>query len=215
MVFLDIEMPDGDGFDVVAGLPGGASAPMVVFVTAYHEYAVQAFEARAVDYVLKPVARERLEEVLSRIRARRATERDASEHRRLLERIGDLRADLREGGAGARPAADVVDAGKRPVPDDGRIVVRRGGAYTLVEPATLDWLEAAGNYVRLHAGDRSLLHRCTLSELEERLPGDRFRRVHRSAIVNLDSVDRIVPTPWPGSTARSTLWRNCRTPSTG
>lgn len=199
VVFLDIEMPDGNGLDVVAGLQG-ASPPMIVFVTAYHEYAVDAFEARALDYVLKPVSRERLEEVLARIRARRETERDASEHRRLLERIGDLRADLRQAGAADRPAASaehaggVDDARQRPTADDGRIAVRRGGAYTLVELASLDWLEAAGNYVRLHEGERSLLHRSTLSELEERLPADRFRRVHRSAIVNLDSVERIVPT---------------------
>jgi len=188
VVFLDIEMADGDGFTVVAGLPED-DPPAIVFVTAYDQYAVEAFEAHALDYVLKPVARERLEEVLERVRRRLSVERDAADHRRLLARIDDLRGELSPSDGG-------------PVPDepaeadlDERIVVKRRGEYTLVPFDDIDWLEAAGNYVRIHAegGSGSFLHRTSLAELEQRLPASRFRRVHRSAIVNLDRIDRVVP----------------------
>lgn len=185
VVFLDIEMADGDGFAVVAGLPE-AEPPAIVFVTAYDQYAVEAFESHAMDYLLKPVARERLDEVLERVRHRLSVERDAAEHRRLLERIGDLREELARADSDEAPGEAEGDL-------DGRIVVKRRGEYALVPFDEVHWLEAAGNYVRIHAEGGSFLHRTTLAELEERLPASRFRRVHRSAIVNLDRIERVVP----------------------
>lgn len=186
VVFLDIEMADGDGFAVVEGLPAD-DPPAVVFVTAYDQYAVDAFEAHAMDYVLKPVSRERLAEVLERVRSRLAVERDAAEHRKLLARVRELREDVGDPDDAARSTA----TGSASL--EGRIVVKRRGEFALVAFDEIHWLEAAGNYVRIHAVDGAFLHRTTLAELEERLPADRFARVHRSAIVNLDRVDRVVP----------------------
>ena len=191
VVFLDIEMADGDGFSVVDGLPEEAP-PAVVFVTAYDQYAVEAFEAHALDYVLKPVSRERLEQVLERLRRRLTVERDAAEHRRLLARIGALREEMAaEPSGGGRVSGGGDRAAEKGRGD--RLVVKRRGAFSLVPVEEIHWLEAAGNYVRIHVGDESFLHRTTLAELEERLPGARFARVHRSAIVNLDRIERVVP----------------------
>lgn len=186
VVFLDMEMPSGGGLRVAEGLPE-EDPPLVVFVTAYDRYAVEAFEARALDYVLKPVSPERLQTVLERVRERWSADRDAEDHRRLLASIESTRRQMTSGGDRAAPA----DALPGP---PGRLVVRRGGAYAMIDLSNLDWLEAAGNYVRLHVGERSYLHRISLAELERRLPADRFVRVHRSAVVNLDRVERIEPT---------------------
>lgn len=183
VVFLDIEMADGGGFDVVDELPD-EGAPAVVFVTAYDEYAVAAFEAHAVDYVLKPASRKRLAEVVERVRRRRDVERAAEEHRRLLERIDELRDAATSRG---------VVRGEAPEAPGDRLVVKRRGEYVLVPLDEVRWLEAAGNYVRIHATAGSFLHRASLTGLEEVLPADRFARVHRSAIVNVDRVERVVP----------------------
>lgn len=188
VVFLDIEMADGGGFDVIERLPEDAP-PAVVFVTAYDQYAVAAFEAQALDYVLKPVSRERLEEVVRRVRERLEVEREADEHRRLLARIEELRA-----GAG-RDAPVPEEAGREEKAGaaNGRIVVKRRGEYVLVPFEEVRWLEAAGNYVRIHARGGSILHRASLAALEETLPAERFARVHRSAIVNVARIERVVP----------------------
>ena len=186
LVFLDVEMPAGGGLRVAEGLPEVAP-PLVVFVTAYDHYAVEAFEARALDYVLKPVSAERLQATLERVRERWSADRDAEDHRRLLATIDGARRRATSDGDGEVPA----DALPGP---PGRLVVKRGGAYAMLDLANLDWLEAAGNYVRLHVGDQSYLYRTSLAELERCLPSDRFVRVHRSAVVNLDRVKRIEPT---------------------
>lgn len=214
VVFLDVEMADGGGFDVVDGL-GDDDPPAVVFVTAYDRYAVAAFEAHALDYVLKPASKERLEEVVARVRRRLELEREADDHRRLLARVAEMReawdaggsvrgttpggADARGAGAGRDGATPSSGQG---APDDGdgeagppsgRLVVKRRGEYVLVPHRDVRWVEAAGNYVRIHTPDGALLHRASLTAMEERLPADRFARVHRSAIVNLERVERVVP----------------------
>lgn len=213
VVFLDVEMTDGGGFDVVDGL--GEDPPALVFVTAYDRYAVAAFEAHALDYVLKPASRERLEEVVGRLLRRLDLEREAEDHRRLLARIAEMREAWAAGDpgggetSGARRAREpgVAGAGSAPppgpgAPDDGgggrrapadRLVVKRRGEYVLVPHRDVRWIEAAGNYVRIHAADGSFLHRASLTAMEERLPADRFARVHRSAIVNLGRIERVVP----------------------
>lgn len=227
VLFLDIEMAEGDGFHVVDGLPED-DTPAVVFVTAYDRYAVAAFQAHALDYVLKPASRKRLADVVARVAERRELEREAEEHRRLLARIAAMREDLGErrpaaGSAPRAPGEPGPHAGGAPTPgvhgpppdgdgpaasgsgppaggkgqridvSAGRIVVKRRGEYVLVPLDEIRWLEAAGNYVRIHAADGSFLHRTSLAALEERLPGDRFTRVHRSAIVSLAQIDRVVP----------------------
>lgn len=197
VVFLDVEMSDGGGFDVVDGL--GKDAPAVVFVTAYDRYAVAAFEAHALDYVLKPVSKERVEEVVTRVRRRLELEREADDHRRLLARIAEMReareaGDVR-GGLTSSPGPGAGDdgGGDGAGAASGRLVVKRRGEYVLVPHGDVRWIEAAGNYVRIHTDDGAFLHRASLTAMEQRLPADRFARVHRSAIVALDRVERVVP----------------------
>lgn len=164
LVLLDVEMPEGDGFDVSARLP--APRPLVVFLTAFDRYAVQAFDVHAVDYLLKPVSRERLREAMGRVRERLLSRRPA------------------DGEAVARAA----EAIRRPPPWLERLPVRINGRVHLIDVATIDWIAAADNYVTIHCGPRSHLVRETLGGLEAALDPGRFVRVHRSAIVRLAAV---------------------------
>ena len=168
VVFLDVQMPELDGFGVLAEV-GAARAPAVVFVTAHDEHALRAFEVHALDYLLKPFRRERFEEALRRARA--AAARGAPDARL---------AALLEDRERARRRAE-------------RLLVRDGGRVTFVRVASIDWLEAAGNYVKLHAGGAEHLVRETLTALEARLDPERFARIHRSLIVNLDRVAEVLP----------------------
>jgi two-component system LytT family response regulator len=174
LVFLDVQMPELDGFEVVEALPE-ARLPAIVFVTAFDEYAVRAFEVNAVDYLLKPLREERFETALVRVATRLARPADAAgatADGELRALIADLRA--RQGFA-------------------ERFVVRQGPRLTFVRPEAIDWIDAAGNYVRLHAGGQTHLLRLTLKAVEARLDPDRFVRVHRSAIVNLERIAAVEP----------------------
>ncbi|HZN11570.1 MAG TPA: LytTR family DNA-binding domain-containing protein [Blastocatellia bacterium] len=171
LVFLDIEMPGLDGLAVSAAL-GGERGPLVIFVTAYDQYAVKAFELRAVDYLLKPFDWERFDRALGRAkgqwRARQAPE--ASEQ--ILALLGELKAPPR-----------YLE----------RLAIRSDGRVRLWRAEEIDWIEAEGNYVRVHAGKLSALVRETLSGLEARLDPRRFTRIHRSQIVNLDRIQELHP----------------------
>jgi two-component system LytT family response regulator len=171
LLFLDVEMPELDGFGLLEALVPG-KAPLVVFVTAYPHYAVRAFEAAAADYLLKPFDRERFARTMARVRERL---------RSGAELPADLAALLRQ--LGARPSGL------------GHIPVRAGQETVLVKVEHIDWIESAGNYVTLHVGPREHLLRETLSDLEARLSPHQFVRVHRSAIVNLDRIQSLTPTP--------------------
>ena len=165
VVFLDVQMPEVDGFEVLRRV--GKSYPgQVVFVTAHDRYAVQAFEVQALDYLLKPFGRSRLIEALARVRERQSTW--SPERLRMLLQDGE--------GREGRPR---------------RLVVRSGGRLTLLPVEEIDWIESADNYVRLHVGPREHLLRETLAHLAERLDPTRFVRVHRRAIVNLDAIAEI------------------------
>lgn len=170
LVFLDIEMPDRHGFDVIAEV-GPGKMPAVVFVTAYDEYAVAAFEASAVDYLLKPFTDERF--ALALERARRALqERNGGDiERRLRDLLGKL-------------APGAID----------RFTVRVGNALHMFEVDDIDWVEAEEYYSKLHIGKLSHLIRQTMASLEEHLPADRFVRIHRSTIVNISRVKTLEPT---------------------
>lgn len=174
LVFLDIRMPGGDGFEVVESLE--SVRPRIVFATAHAEHAVRAFEVGAVDYLLKPFDRERFREALSRVR-RRIREAGASlgddELRRLVDAVRSVATD---------------ETGRPPL---RRILVEEDDRSFFLDASDISWIEAAGNYVRLHAGTGSHLIRSTLKRLAERLDPARFARVSRSAIVNLDRVDTI------------------------
>ncbi len=171
VLFLDVQMPERDGFRLLDGLAPG-TAPLVVFVTAYPQYAVPAFDASAADYLLKPFDRERFSRTMARVRERlRGGPQLRAELVTLLEQLHEQPSGL------------------------GHIPVRAGQWTVLVRIEEIDWIESAGNYVTLHVGSQEHLLRETLSELESRLSPRQFVRVHRTAIVNLDRIQSLVPTP--------------------
>ncbi|MGE3274143.1 MAG: LytR/AlgR family response regulator transcription factor [Vicinamibacterales bacterium] len=167
VVFLDIRMPRLDGFEVVERL-GGDPPPLVVFVTAYDEHAVRAFDAPAVDYLLKPFDDARFARAIVRLRER------------LAARAAGGMAPLTDG---VSPAARYAE----------RLVIREVGRMRVVRVAELDWVEAEGVYCRLHAGGRSDLLRSSMDALEDVLDPVRFARVHRSAIVNVTRIAELAP----------------------
>ena len=172
LLFLDIQMPEMDGFDVLAALDelsreGRASIPALVFVTAHDRYALRAFDVHALDYLLKPFDRERFEKTLARARAQIASERANALNQKLSALVSDT-------------------AARRKYSE--RFMVKSRGRIVFVRADEVDWFEAAGNYVALHAGAKLHLVRGTMSALESRLDPVRFQRVHRSTIVRLDRV---------------------------
>ncbi len=172
LVFLDVQMPELDGFGVLRRLDLSEGLPYVIFVTAYDEYALQAFEVHALDYVLKPFDRKRFRSALER--ARREIERDRAGN--LNRRLLDLLDDLSDG----------------PKHLD-RVLVKSGGRVFFVKADEIDWIEAAGNYVRLHAAGESHLVRDKMKGLEAKLDPKRFARIHRSSLVNLDRIKELEP----------------------
>ncbi|HSA55005.1 MAG TPA: LytTR family DNA-binding domain-containing protein [Gemmatimonadaceae bacterium] len=173
LVFLDVQMPEMDGFAVI-GARGVARMPATVFVTAYDEHAVRAFEAQALDYLVKPVSEERFDAALGRVRAH-LEGRDAVAFR---ERLAALMAASSSDATRAREVA----VGPR------RLLVPTSTGDLVLDPREIDWIGADDYYAVLHVGGRRLLLRESLASLAGRLEGARFVRVHRSAIVNLDRV---------------------------
>jgi two-component system LytT family response regulator len=168
LLLLDVQMPKLTGFEVVE-LVGREQA--VIFVTAYDEYALKAFEVHAVDYLLKPFERGRLDEALARARQRLAGR------------------NLAPAGAGAVAAA----AGSRPKPLD-RVLVRDGAKVHIVPVGRIDYVQAQDDYVSIHSEGRSLLKEQTLGDLEASLDPARFVRIHRSYLLNIDRLARVEPT---------------------
>jgi two-component system LytT family response regulator len=171
LVLLDIQIPELDGFEVIRQI-GPEAMPFVLFVTAYDEHALRAFEAQALDYLMKPVNRERFRGAVHRakelIRGMRGAEM-AEPLTRLLETM--------------QPRAAPLD----------RLALRLDGRILFLRIEQFDWIEAADDYVRLHVGKQTLEHRDTLTRLEQRLPADRFLRIHRSTIVNVDRIREMQP----------------------
>lgn len=170
LVFIDVRLPGLDGLAVARALRH-RPLPVVVFVTAFGEHGCEAFESRALDYLLKPVERGRFLEALDRVR-------EALEARRLA--LG------RERGAAEAPPP-LGGAGR------DRFAVRSGGRIVFLKLSDVRWVESSGNYVRLHTGEGTHLVRSTLSAVEARLDPEQFLRVHRSIIVNLDWVTEVRP----------------------
>lgn len=187
VVFLDIEMPGLSGLDVISQLPT-ETMPLVVFVTAFDRYAIQAFEARAVDYLLKPVDEERFSDALDHVRQQLQQRKAADQRDRLVQLMADLR------GSGDWPDdldGLVPDAGPAgPVP---ALAIRQGREIVRVPLASIDWIDSAGDYMCVHAAGQTYILRGTMKSLEDALDPATFQRVHRSTIVNLGRVERMRP----------------------
>lgn len=171
LVFLDVQMPGLDGFGVLEALPP-ESIPAVIFVTAYDQYALRAFDAQALDYLLKPFDRERFRRALGRARDHLLKRQDGTLEPRLLALLEHL-------------------AERKPFLE--RLVIKSAGRVYFLRTEEVDWIEAGGNYVRLHTGKDSHLLRETMNHLETRLDPQRFLRIHRSTIVSIERIKELHP----------------------
>lgn len=177
LVFLDIDMPGLDGFQVIEKIGSGAM-PLIVFLTAYNEFAIEAFRVHALDYLLKPLAEERFLESLQRVKTELA--------RRRLSRHGNwLSALLSDISAIAAPEQD---GRKKPE----RLMVRCAGHVYFIKTDSIKWVEADGDYVSIYTDGKTHLVRITLKAMEEKLAGQGFQRIHRSTLVNLDCIRELV-----------------------
>ncbi len=166
LVFLDIQMPHMNGFEVLQELR--SHRPQVIFTTAYDQYAVRAFEVRALDYLLKPFDEQRFQEALARVFQNKNTRKEVD------EKIEDLLGELQSKQSFLR-----------------RILMRSEGRIFFIKTDQIHWIEAEEKYVRIHTGKESYLHRETMNALEAKLDPDRFVRIHRSQIVNMDRIKEL------------------------
>ena len=171
LVFLDVQMPELDGLGVIDAI-GAAQMPLTVFVTAYDQHAIRAFEANALDYLLKPFSDERFEATMTRVKARLGERSIGEFGQRILKMVA------------ASPSAERrLD----------RLVVKSAGTTRFIRAIDIDWIEAAGVYVTLHVAGKEMLYRAALNDLADRLDPRRFVRVHRSALVNIESIVQLEP----------------------
>lgn len=168
LVLLDVQMPERDGFEVVRQI-GAERMPTTIFVTAFDQHALAAFEAHALDYVLKPVNRARFNRAIDRV----------------------VRSET--GPQDSKPLAAVMEALSPGKAGADRLAVKVGERLLYLRVLDFDWVEAAGDLVRIHTGKQIYEHRTTLSQLEQRLPSDRFIRIHRSTIVNTERIREFHP----------------------
>ncbi len=171
LVFLDIQMPGGSGFDVIETV-GAARMPFVIFVTAFDRYALRAFDVHALDYLLKPFDRGRFRDALARARERIEHRVDTDLERKLLALVNDLKP------------------GPQPLE---RFVIKSGGRVFFLRARDIEWIEAAGNYVKLHVGPETHVFRETMNSIESKLDPAVFFRIHRSHIVNIERVRELQP----------------------
>jgi two-component system LytT family response regulator len=172
LMFLDVQMPRLNGFDVCAAVArNGAHLPLVVFVTAYDQYALRAFDVHAMDYLLKPFDRDRFRKALGRVREQ-LQRRGGRDENQLAALLADLRSNSQR---------------------QDRLVFKENGRVIFLRAEAIDWLESDGNYVKIHAGNDSHYVRDTLAGLEAQLPAEKFMRISRSTIVNLDRIREFQP----------------------
>jgi two-component system LytT family response regulator len=171
LLFLDIRMPDMDGFEVLQHIPAGRM-PIVIFTTAYDQFAVRAFEAQALDYLLKPFDRDRLRQAINRARAEMLKLPDRETTHRLLDFLANAKA---------KP------------PADRRFVLKAGGRVIFLNFDEIDWVEAAANYVKLNVGKQSYLMREGIGHIAKRLDSAQFVRIHRSTVVNVKKIKELQP----------------------
>jgi two-component system, LytTR family, response regulator len=185
LVFLDIQMPGFDGFSVVQGVMD-IDPPLFVFVTAYSEHAIRAFDAQAIDYLMKPVEPDRLADTMERVRAQLANRRSVDEVERLRNMINEVAPDAVDNMA---PPEEEMATSRF----EKLINVKDRGQIFRVDVDTIERIDAAGDYMCIHTADNSLILRETMKDLERRLDPRTFQRVHRSTIVNLDLVRQVKP----------------------
>lgn len=186
LVFLDVQMPELDGFGVIEAV-GADRMPYVVFVTAHDEFAIRAFDTYALDYLLKPIETKRFEQTLDRVREEIKEDWHGQLGRRLAAMVPEF--------AGAQTRAPDRDPDSFPATGGPveRLAAKSGGRVTLIPVEEIDWIEAEGNYARLHVGEKAHLVRERLTSLEHRLDPNRFVRIHRSVIVRLDRIRELRP----------------------
>jgi two-component system LytT family response regulator len=176
LVFLDVEMPLLDGFGVVETI-GAGQMPVVIFVTAYDEYAIRAFEAHALDYVLKPVNNERLRKSLARAKRQIEQQRDHPVSQQLLSLLQELKIEQ--------------EAKQSHYPD--RITIKARERIMFLDTKSIDWIESLDNYAKLHADGNCYTIRSTMSKLESKLNPARFLRIRRSTIINIGCIKELQP----------------------
>src|SRR5580693_6598174 len=175
LLLLDIQMPDRDGFQVLSEI-SSEEMPVVIFTSAYDQYAIRAFEAHALDYLLKPFDQGRLHQAIERARFELRQSKDREITHRILDLLSRVKSD------------------KQPVPEsEGRLVIKTKGRIVFLNLEEIDWVEAAANYVRLNSGKESYLFRETISRTSERLNPNHFIRIHRSVIVNVRKIKELIP----------------------
>ena len=182
LLFLDVQMPVMDGFEVIEKVSAD-HLPIVVFVTAHDQYALKAFETHALDYLLKPFTASRFHAAIDRARLEVARAGDHETHRRLIELLDERRR------------ANVIRTSTHADPGEGwlvRLAVKRSQRIVLVNVADIDWFESSANYVQLHTRGTSYAVRMTMGELERRLDPARFARIHRSTILQVDRITDII-----------------------
>ena len=171
LIFLDVQMPQMDGFALLQAM-SPENMPMVIFVTAYDQYALKAFDVYALDYLLKPFDRERFQKALHRAKDQIKRERGSDLNQRIMTLLEELKA---------KPAYL------------SRLAIKTGGRVLFVKTEEIDWVEAEGNYVCLHIGKERYMLREPMSALENRLNPKTFLRIHRSSIVNIDRIQELQP----------------------
>jgi two-component system, LytTR family, response regulator len=187
LMFLDIQMPGLSGFDVLKQVPQ-ESLPMLVFVTAFDRFAIDAFEAHALDYLLKPVDEARLGRALDRVRAQHLQRQAVTQRTQLMALLADVT------GKGEIETGSMPDvAGGTPRRFATMLPIRVGRETLRLDVAAIDWIDAAGDYMCVHAAGQTHVLRATMKELEEMLDPEVFQRVHRSTIVNLARVRSLRP----------------------
>src|SRR5262245_848797 len=171
LIFLDVQMPELDGLSVSETITGG-DGPLIIFVTAFDQYAVRAFEVQAIDYLLKPFDRARFNKALQQAKERLREKENRSINQQLIELLSEIKV---------RPS--YLD----------RLVIKTDGRVFVLKTDEIDWIEAEGNYVRIHFDKQSSLIRETLSHLASQLDPRKFPRIHRSRLVNIDRIQELQP----------------------
>ena len=184
LMFLDVQMPGIDGFELLHMLPA-TQIPLTVFVTAYDQYAFAAFAASALDYLLKPVDDARLDESVERARARLSARKTEDHYELLLKFIATLPGTHR-----SKVESLLADEAPR---TGGKLAIKDGARLLRIDVDAIRWIDAAGDYMCIHAGDETHVLRGTMQELEQRLDPQQFARIHRSTIVNLGRVKEMRP----------------------